>query len=139
MFLFYVLSFFKKGDTYSRGDIIQGGTLFKEIRYLRKMHKKKRFCSRANALFVDGSTKKGPWQAQLDERQTFDQRLFLKYSPTFSNRAKMRVTCYLISSIPLQASFAPFSSNPTIFNIIWWNDGSTERSFRHRMVQGLFW
>ena len=27
MFLFYVLSFFKKGDT------IQGGTLFKEIRY----------------------------------------------------------------------------------------------------------
>ena len=28
MFLFYVLSFFKKGDT------IQGGTLFKEIQYL---------------------------------------------------------------------------------------------------------
>ena len=27
MFLFYVLSFFKKGDT------IQGGTLFKEIRF----------------------------------------------------------------------------------------------------------
>ena len=27
MFLFYVLSFFKKGDT------IQGGTIFKEIRY----------------------------------------------------------------------------------------------------------
>ena len=30
MFLFYVLSFFKKGDT------IQRGTLFKEIRYLGK-------------------------------------------------------------------------------------------------------
>ena len=30
MLLFYVLSFFKKGDT------IQGGTLFKEIRYLEK-------------------------------------------------------------------------------------------------------
>ena len=29
MFLFYVLSFFKKGDT------IQGGTLFKEIRYMK--------------------------------------------------------------------------------------------------------
>ena len=29
MFLFYVLSFFKKGET------IQGGTLFKEIRYIR--------------------------------------------------------------------------------------------------------
>ena len=28
MFLFYVLSFFKKGDA------IQGGTLFKEIRYV---------------------------------------------------------------------------------------------------------
>ena len=28
MFLFYVLSFFKKGDT------IQGGTLFREIRYI---------------------------------------------------------------------------------------------------------
>ena len=28
MFLFYVLSFFKKGDT------IQGATLFKEIRYV---------------------------------------------------------------------------------------------------------
>ena len=28
MFLFYVLSFFKKGDT------IQGGTLFKEIWYM---------------------------------------------------------------------------------------------------------
>ena len=31
-FLFYVLSFFKKGDT------IQGGTLFKEIRYLFSLH-----------------------------------------------------------------------------------------------------
>ena len=30
MFLFYVLSFFKKGDT------IQGGTLFKKGHYLRK-------------------------------------------------------------------------------------------------------
>ena len=30
MFLFYVLSFFKKGDT------IQGGTLFKGGHYLRK-------------------------------------------------------------------------------------------------------
>ena len=30
MFLFYVPSFFKKGDT------IQGGTLFKEIRYALK-------------------------------------------------------------------------------------------------------
>ena len=30
MFLFYVLSFFKKGDT------IQGGTLFKGKHYLRK-------------------------------------------------------------------------------------------------------
>ena len=29
MFLFYVLSFFKKGDT------IEGGTLFKEIRYMK--------------------------------------------------------------------------------------------------------
>ena len=29
MFLFYVLSFLKKGDT------IQGGLLFKEIRYLK--------------------------------------------------------------------------------------------------------
>ena len=33
MFLFYVLSFFKKGDTIQGGDIIQGWTLFKEIRY----------------------------------------------------------------------------------------------------------
>ena len=31
MFLFYVLSFFKKGDT------IQGGTLFKEIRYFHSI------------------------------------------------------------------------------------------------------
>ena len=30
---FYVLSFFKKGDTIQGGDIIQGRTLFKEIRY----------------------------------------------------------------------------------------------------------
>jgi hypothetical protein len=34
MFLFYVLSFFKKRGHYSRGDIIQGGPLFKEIRYM---------------------------------------------------------------------------------------------------------
>ena len=33
MFLFYVLSFFKKGDT------IQGGTLFKGGHYLRKYGK----------------------------------------------------------------------------------------------------
>ena len=33
MILFYVLSFFKKGDTIQGGDIIQGRTLFKEIRY----------------------------------------------------------------------------------------------------------
>ena len=30
----YILSFFKKRKHYSRGDIIQGGTLFKEIRYI---------------------------------------------------------------------------------------------------------
>ena len=41
MFLFYVLNFFKKGDTiqgghYSRGDTIQGWTLFKVGHYLRK-------------------------------------------------------------------------------------------------------
>ena len=35
MFLFYVLSFFKKEGHYSRGDIIQGRTLFKEIRYVK--------------------------------------------------------------------------------------------------------
>ena len=29
----YVLSFFNKGDTIQGGDIIQGWTLFKEIRY----------------------------------------------------------------------------------------------------------
>ena len=34
MFLFYELSFFKKGDTIQGGDIIQGRTLFKEIRYV---------------------------------------------------------------------------------------------------------
>ena len=38
MFLFYVLSFFLKGDTiqgghYSRGDIIQGNTVYKAIYY----------------------------------------------------------------------------------------------------------
>ena len=31
---FYVLSFFKKGDTIQGGGIIQGRTLFKEIRYI---------------------------------------------------------------------------------------------------------
>ena len=34
MFLFYVLSFFQKRGHYSRGDLIQGRTLFKEILYL---------------------------------------------------------------------------------------------------------
>ena len=34
MFLFYVLSFFKKGTLF-KGDIIQGGTLFKEIRCMK--------------------------------------------------------------------------------------------------------
>ena len=29
--------------------------------------------------------------------------------------------------------------NPSIFNIIRWNGGSTERSFRRLMVQCLFW
>ena len=33
MFLLYVLSFYKKRGHYSRGDIIQGRTLFKEIQY----------------------------------------------------------------------------------------------------------
>ena len=37
MFLFYVLSFFKKGDTIQGRDIIQGRTLFKEIRYLKQL------------------------------------------------------------------------------------------------------
>ena len=36
MFLFYVLRFFKKGGLYSRGDIIQGRTLYKGGHYLRK-------------------------------------------------------------------------------------------------------
>ena len=34
MFLFYVLSVYKKGDTIQGGDSIQGRTLFKEIRYV---------------------------------------------------------------------------------------------------------
>ena len=41
MFLFYVVSFFQKRGHYLRGDIIQGGTLFKEIRYLGIKHYKK--------------------------------------------------------------------------------------------------
>ena len=34
MVLFYVLSFFKKGDTIQGGTLFNGGTLFKEIWYL---------------------------------------------------------------------------------------------------------
>ena len=45
MFLFYVLRFFKKGD------IIQGGTLFKGGHYLRKFGKKniRRYCLEMSA------------------------------------------------------------------------------------------
>ena len=37
MFLFRVLSFFKKGDTIQGRTLFKGGTLFKEIRYVPKL------------------------------------------------------------------------------------------------------
>ena len=46
MFLFYVVSFFKKGDT------IQGGTLFKEIRYYLEIDNIKSVISESFLLWL---------------------------------------------------------------------------------------
>ena len=57
MFLFYVLSFFKKGDT------IQGGTLFKGGHYLRKYGKVKSLSE--NLIFASTNPQ-------------YDKRLFIE-------------------------------------------------------------
>ena len=44
MILFYVLRFFKKGKTIQGWDIIQGGTLFKEVRYAYKVRNLSLIC-----------------------------------------------------------------------------------------------
>ena len=43
MFLFYELTFFKKGDTIQAETLFKGGTLFKEIRYFPKFRQFSKF------------------------------------------------------------------------------------------------
>ena len=81
MFLFYVLSFFKKGDT------IQGGTLFKEIRYSSFFSHK-----------VEDSSHFDPTLAADDFRVPGNKLCYSKFSMKRTVKASISVTTALLAS-----------------------------------------
>ena len=74
------------------------------------------------------------------------KRLFAKlgaFCDILSLSNQVHKCCYSTYQVYLRSEILPViidlfqNRNPTIFNIIQWNDGSTERLSRRRMVQGL--
>ena len=90
MFLFYVLSFFKKGDTI-RGDIIQGRTLCKEIRYIPSWSVgcickwKQTFCSHVKFM-----SSNNVWVAKKDTKRS--RVLLLRLVSFFATQTLYTIT-----------------------------------------------
>ena len=98
MFLFYVLSFCQKRGHYSRGDIIKGRTLIKEIRYTAENFLKVK--KEINKDCIDNGKKIGKFGG--GEKEYFDlpygwtkEVVYLRNQPNM--KGKTRQDIYLIS------------------------------------------